>query len=209
MVTKTQDRRARTEAALIVAVGRVLARDGFRSLGVNTVAREAGTDKVLIYRYFGGLTELLIAYGQNGDFWYQVEDLVGDHLPPPAENTLAGWAGLAARRHMEALLARPETLEILAWEMVERNALTVELERVREDRALAVMAHLQKRFPDAPARDWEAFGALVGGAASYLAVRGRTVPAYNGVEIGTPEGRARLFAMIDRLATGLMREDNV
>ncbi|RJF88756.1 TetR/AcrR family transcriptional regulator [Oleomonas cavernae] len=46
--------RAATQARLVAAAGNVLARDGFAALGVNRIAVEAGCDKVLIYRYFGG-----------------------------------------------------------------------------------------------------------------------------------------------------------
>ena len=62
---------------LVDAVGRVLARQGFRSVKVNVVAREAGVDKVLIYRYFGGLPGLVAAFAHSGDFWPDVEELVG------------------------------------------------------------------------------------------------------------------------------------
>ena len=41
--------RGQTQQILIGAVGRVLAKDGFVGLGINTIAREAGVDKVLIY----------------------------------------------------------------------------------------------------------------------------------------------------------------
>jgi hypothetical protein len=55
------------------------------------VAREAGVDKVLIYRYFGGVDELLGAFGQSGDFWPSVAQVIGDDPsgPPqlyPSEN---------------------------------------------------------------------------------------------------------------------------
>ena len=65
---KIRDRES-TRARLIAAVGTLLAREGFTGLGVNAVAREAGVDKVLIYRYFGGLPELIVAFGREGNFW--------------------------------------------------------------------------------------------------------------------------------------------
>jgi AcrR family transcriptional regulator len=52
---------------LVRAVGTLLARDGFTALGVNAVAKEASVDKVLIYRYFGGMPELLGAFGRSAD----------------------------------------------------------------------------------------------------------------------------------------------
>jgi len=60
---------------LIQAVGTLLAREGFKGLGVNAVAREAGVDKVLIYRYFGGLSELIVAFGREGNFWPSIKEL--------------------------------------------------------------------------------------------------------------------------------------
>ena len=51
--------RSETTARILAAVGEVLARDGFGALGVNAVAKHAGVDKVLIYRFFGGMPELL------------------------------------------------------------------------------------------------------------------------------------------------------
>ena len=47
-----------TRRRLISAVGSLLAREGFKGIGVNAVAREAGVDKKLIYRYFDGLPGL-------------------------------------------------------------------------------------------------------------------------------------------------------
>lgn len=55
-----------TKARILAAVGKLLAESGFRSLGVNAIAREAGVDKVLIYRYFEGLPSLLRCFAQEG-----------------------------------------------------------------------------------------------------------------------------------------------
>ena len=82
MTTPTQARGARdkesTRFRLLDAVGTLLAREGFGALGINAVAREAGVDKVLIYRYFGGMDELLRAFGQSGDFWPTIAQVIGD-----------------------------------------------------------------------------------------------------------------------------------
>ena len=71
-----RDREA-TEARILNAVGEVLARDGFGAIGVNAIAKQAGVDKVLIYRYFGGLPELLAEWGRSGRFWPRVDELLG------------------------------------------------------------------------------------------------------------------------------------
>jgi AcrR family transcriptional regulator len=56
---------------LIQVIGEILDTDGFQGLGVNKVAKRAGMDKVLIYRYFGGLPELVLAFSQTVDFWHK------------------------------------------------------------------------------------------------------------------------------------------
>jgi len=62
-----RDRQA-TEKKILRAVGRILAEKGFQNFGINAVARQARVDKVLIYRYFGGMPELLRAYAEAGSY---------------------------------------------------------------------------------------------------------------------------------------------
>jgi AcrR family transcriptional regulator len=57
--------RARTEAAILAAAEMLLAERGFTAFGVNAIARAAGCDKQLIYRYFGGLDGLAEAIGRK------------------------------------------------------------------------------------------------------------------------------------------------
>ena len=128
---RTRDRGA-TEERILAAVGEVLARDGFGALGINAIAREAGVDKVLIYRYFGGLPELLRQWGASGRFWPTVDELLGEDPRFVLALPLAERYALFFDRFIDALRARPLTLEILAAEIVERNELTAILEAERE-----------------------------------------------------------------------------
>ncbi len=57
-----QRSRLETENRLIEAVGQLVKESGFDHLGINRVASQAGVNKILIYRYFGGLGGLLSAY---------------------------------------------------------------------------------------------------------------------------------------------------
>jgi AcrR family transcriptional regulator len=127
-----RDRQA-TEKKILEAVGRILAEKGFHNVGINAVARQARIDKVLIYRYFGGMPELLRAYAEAGSYWPTIEEVAGGDpgrlrgLPPQeAVATLLCNFARAVRK-------RPVTLEILAWEAIERNELTKVLEKVRKD----------------------------------------------------------------------------
>ena len=78
-----------TEDKLVRAVGAVLEISGFQKVGVNLLARTAGVDKVLIYRYFGGLDGLLSAFGESADIWWTVDEIVGDETAGPEQENLS------------------------------------------------------------------------------------------------------------------------
>lgn len=124
--------RAATEDKILGAVEKVLARDGFASLGVNEIARQAGVDKVLIYRYFGGLPELLRAFGKRGNFWPSVEELLPD-VDTLRANPETELLTAFLLRFIDALRKRPLTIEILAMEIDAPNALSQVLDEVREE----------------------------------------------------------------------------
>lgn len=203
--TATRDREA-TRRRILAAVGEVLAESGFRALGINAIAKRAGVDKVLIYRYFGGLPELLAAYAEDGDFWWREEEMIGADLPAPPRDEPAAWLGLLFRRHVAAMRARPVTIEIMGWEAIERNELTAALSDVREHRSLAVMKFVAARFPGAFAdSDIAALVALFGAAVNYLLIRARTVSQFQGVDLSAESGWERLFAAIESAGAGMLR----
>src|SRR5215469_14970122 len=87
-----------TKQRIIDALARVILRDGLSAVGINALAREAGCDKVLIYRYFDDLDGLYAAFAASREFWWTVEEMV-DGIGP---GTSAGAAmKLLLRRHTE------------------------------------------------------------------------------------------------------------
>jgi AcrR family transcriptional regulator len=194
--------REATRQRLIDAVGQLLAENGFTALGVNAVARQAGVDKVLIYRYFGGMPGLIKAFGQEGDFWPSIEELAGGDIEAyrllPLEDKLIALG----QNFLRGLRIRPLTQEVMAWEMVQRNELTEELEIIRETRML--------RFSDLfiateGARvDLMAIISIIGAGLSYLVCRARRVRWYNGVDLDGDEGWNRIETAIEQMVKGII-----
>ncbi|MBI5506090.1 MAG: TetR/AcrR family transcriptional regulator [Deltaproteobacteria bacterium] len=201
----TRNREA-TSARIVEAVGHVLAREGFRGLSLRAVARQAGVDKRLLSRYFGDLDRLIAAYAAGSDFWWTVDELVGDHLPGPAENTWAGWLCLAVQRHTGALRQRALTQEILAWEMIEPNALTEELSAVREQRAAELIERIQARLGTQADASWRAVGALMAAATTYLIVRAHTCDFYLGIDLHAEDSWKQFDRAIEIIARGAIAE---
>ena len=197
---KARDREA-TRASLIEAVGSLLARKGFKGLGVNAVAREAGVDKVLIYRYFGGLQQLIAAFGREGNFWPSIKELAGGDIEAYHQLPVTAQLSQLTRNFIRAIRKRPITQEILAWEMIERNELTSELEAVRENTMMNFFDMFFAPFNKGP--DIAAMGAIIGAGVSYLVSRSRQISIYNGVDLQSEAGWQRLERAIDTMIAGL------
>ncbi len=190
---------------LVAAVGVVLARDGARGVGVNAVAREAGLDKVLIYRYFGGLHELVSAYALSGAFWPEVDELVaaggGDGGEATAAQVLARWL----RGFAGALRARPQTLEIMAWELVERSEITDILDDRRQRTARELLDRAARATvggvrPGAVRLDTVL--AVLTSAVSHLALAARRRGSVGGLDLN---GDAGWDAVLDTVEHMLLR----
>jgi AcrR family transcriptional regulator len=198
--------REATSQRILAAVGEVLARDGFGAMGVNAIAKEAGVDKVLIYRYFGGLPELLQAWGDSGRFWPSVQDLVRAEpglLKQPAAERYARFF----EHFIDALRARPLTLAILAAEITERNELTAILEAEREawgEEATQVLGgrdFTQAHLPGVTVL-------LVAGV-QYLLLRARHVRQFGGFDLQSDAGWDALKLALRTLASQLFDVDKV
>jgi AcrR family transcriptional regulator len=200
---KNQKNREKTEAKLVQAIAEVLAEKGFTKLGINAVARQAGVDKVLIYRYFDDLNGLMEAYAKSSDFWPSSAELLGegDELAQLSAMPFADGFAEVFRRYSKAIRARPLTLEILSWETIDRNALTIALEEVRESMGLELMAFLAEMNP--PQADWQAIANIFSGAIHYLAIRSRKVTVFSGMDIAGEEDWDRLIDSIHVLVSNL------
>ncbi len=193
--------REKTGKAILDAVGRLILREGLSGVGINALAREAGADKVLIYRYFGDLDGVYRAYAEHGDFWWSVEDML-DSIGETGSLAEALKTGM--RRHMEEMRKRPVTLAVIAAEPENRTPLVVALEEVREKRSLDLMQRLAGRFDAPKGVDVAALTGLLAAAIDYLLARARKIRVYGGVGIRTDEDWNRIFATVDAMIDGAL-----
>lgn len=194
---RIRDRDA-TKRELLDAVGRLLARDGFGAIGVNAIAREAGVDKVLLYRYFGDVDALLEAFAEESDFWPTVAELTGD-LEEAYALSLEERQLRMLDNFVAAMRRRPLTHEIVAWELVERNNLTARLDEVRERRFVTALMALRAGSPPRDV-DAAAVSAIVGATVNYLLVRARTTAVFSQIDIRSDAGWDRIRAALRALA---------
>jgi AcrR family transcriptional regulator len=199
--------RERTEKSIVLAVGRVIAARGFHGLGVNSVAREAGVDKVLIYRYFGGMEELIAAYAQELDFWPSADEIAGFDRAALRRLPLDERMTRIIVNLVRAVYRRPLTPEILAWRLVEQNELTRHLDESR----IRVTEELYGEFVSA--EEAAAFPhllstvRLVGNGALYMVVGARNRAVVSEPEVtgnlDSEEGWVVLESIVSRLFSGV------
>lgn len=195
---------ARTRERILGAVGTVLAREGFSGIGINAIAREAGVGKTLIYRYFGGLPELLRAFSGAG-FWPTHRDLTGCAPDEWSALSPAQAATTALTGHLREIRARPLTREIMKWELLQRNELSDALARAREEAGIELLASMPKGLGDAHSSDPVAIGALLHAGISYLALRAETADAYLGITLNDEAGWQRIRNAITDTVDALLR----
>lgn len=177
-----------TRERILEAVGDLLAREGFSGLGVNAVAREAGVDKVLIYRYFGGIEALLDTWGRE----VLARSSGAAAAPGASAGDATDRAAAALVGFTRAAREHPQALEVMRWELVEDNALTRRLADLREAAGLADLERLGLDGARARAVDLPAVAAVLSAGLLHLALRARTAPQWLGVPLRTRRGWARL-----------------
>jgi len=191
-------------ARILEALGALILSAGLEGVGVNALARAAGCDKVLIYRYFGDLDGVYAAFAVSRDFWWSVEELTQglDARSPSFAEALK----ILLRRHASSLRSRPVTLAVLASELTHRTPLVIALETVRERRSLELSAWIAARFSQPPGVDLEAVVMLFGVAINYLAVRAEKIRVMSGVAIQSDADWERILAAVDAIVDAVLRK---
>jgi AcrR family transcriptional regulator len=180
--------REETRRKILVAMGRLLARKGSRGLGINAIAREAQVDKVLIYRYFGGLNQLYQAFALEGNTFPSLEEVAEGRLHELSNLSPAEGAKVMILGFGRSIRRRPITKEMMRWELQERNGLTEVLakERERQSRQWLALA------PELHGADLAAVSSILVAGQVFLTLRAKTADTYNGIDLHSETGWKRI-----------------
>jgi len=182
-----RDRRS-TEALITEAFEAVLLREGVEGLGVNVVAQQAGVNKVLIYRYFGGLAGLASEWVANSTFWPTPIELIGNDPEAFEKLSVRMRIRTVLCNYVDAIRSRPQTVEMLAAELMAPSDVTRAFADalVRPGRGVADFIKLETADKDLNDQVWNLIF-MVNGLASYLAIRERNNPTYLGMDLNDDE----------------------
>ncbi len=184
--------RESTEALLISAAREQLAEQGFQGLGINAIARRAGCDKQLIYRYFDGLDGLVEALGTK------LSTDLAQALPAPAApvTTYADLMGHLASSLITVLRHDRLLQRIIVWELAEPSPLLAKLNSARS-KALTAWMNAQRGDLRPPAGiDAAAINAIVIAAIQHLAISAHAKGVFAGLPLQEDADWARLASAI-------------
>ncbi len=192
--------REETERRILEGVDRIIRTEGLGALGINAVAREAGVNKVLLYRYFGSREELIRAWALERHYW---KDTLSANTPGDNRSWRERGAALFEGQ-MDRLFEDSTLREIIRWHISSEDPLSREImDRVERD-GQRVMESFS-RFLE-PEGDTEALVALLIGGIYYLTLVSDRTAVFNGIPLDREEGRNRLKRGVSRMAELIFRD---
>ena len=184
--------REQTEEKILEAVGSIIENQGFEKVGINAIATEAGVSKMLIYRYFGGVEELIAQYLIQKDYWANTDVVIIN--PEAVGNSIKSMF----RRQVEQLRNDITLRRLYRWELSTDNQNIRQLRNRREENGcrLIKMVSALTGCPDAQVA---ALASILSASISYLALLEDQCQSYNGICLQTDEGWNQLMQGIEMI----------
>ena len=163
---KIEKDRETTEKRLLTAVGEIIEESGLESLGVNAVAQRAGVSKMLIYRYFGSLEDLIAQYIIQRDYWVNIPTEI------PGKNELNAFVKDMFREQIRQL--REDKIR-----------------RKREENGIKLIEFIS-RISGVPFSQIQFLATMISSSITYLAMFGDVGKVYNGYDFKTDDSWEQL-----------------
>lgn len=197
--TRSRDRDA-TERHILAAAKEVLAEEGFANFGVNAIARRAGCDKQLIYRYYGGLDGIAEAIGAD------LATTLSEDLKPLSSPAPRTYGELMRRLALGLLdLLRRDRLmqQINAWEAASPSPLVKQLIAARSKRMAIWMFEMRGALQPPAGVDAPATNALIVAAVQQIVVAAGANGEFSGMPLREDAHWQRLREAVTTLVTSV------
>lgn len=181
-----------TKQKLLDAVGVVINRDGFEKVGVNIVANEAKVSKILIYRYFGSLDNLIIEYLSENDFW------INFSIDLPKDDNLRDFLKRMFRGQITQLRENKLMGRLHRWELITNNSVIEKLRLKRESKGITLIT-IVSQLAQHPQEEVAALATILSASITYLTILSEQCPIYNGIDLQNKSGWDQIAKGIDLL----------
>lgn len=174
-----------TKERLLETVSKVIEKDGFTKIGINHIARQAQCDKVLIYRYFGGLDGLLAAWAKQYDFYSFAYSEFINQIEQAETSSLGKIIKTVLLKQLEYLKDNQLMQELYVWELSGNSSFhTIQEEREKNGHKLQL--ELEKRL-NSNCLDCNFYITIIIAAINYIILFTRQYNMFNGIDFSKPE----------------------
>ncbi|WP_449021686.1 TetR/AcrR family transcriptional regulator [Prevotella jejuni] len=184
--------REQTESKILEAVASIVESDGFEKLGINTIALKANVSKMLIYRYFGGLEELVARFIMQKDYWANTDTLI---LNP---HSVGDSIKSMFRNQIEQLRNDVTLRRLCRWELSCHNASIDRLRDKREENGCNLIK-VVSRLTGCPNSEVASLASILSASISYLTLIEDQCPTYNGIALHTDKGWEQIAQGVDMI----------
>lgn len=174
-----------TEKRLLEAVSRIIEEEGFIKIGINHIARKAQCDKVLIYRYFGGLDGLLVAWARQHDFYSFAYSEFTHQIGQATDMDVRDIIKTVLLKQLEYLKENHLMQELYAWELSGNSSFRA-IQVEREKNGYKLQEELEKRLGD-NCGNCNFYITLIIAAINYIVLFTRQYNMFNGIDFSKPE----------------------
>lgn len=184
--------REQTESKILEAVASIVESDGFEKLGINTIALKANVSKMLIYRYFGGLEELVAQFIMQKDYWANTDTLI---LNP---HSVGDSIKSMFRNQIEQLRNDVTLRRLCRWELSCHNASIDRLRDKREENGCNLIK-VVSRLTGCSNSEVASLASILSASISYLTLIEDQCPTYNGIALQTDKGWEQIVQGVDMI----------
>ena len=184
--------REQTAQRMLEAVGSIIENQGFEKVGINAIAAEAGVSKMLIYRYFGGLEELVTQYLLQKDYWANtdIDDINREAVGESIKSMFC--------RQIEQLRNDVTLRRLYRWELYSNNVNIQQLRDKREENGCNII-RMVSALTGCSDTKVAALASILSASISYLALMEDQCQTYNGICLQTDEGWNQLVQGIEMI----------
>lgn len=184
-----------TEKNLLEAVSQIIETDGFTKIGINRIAKIAGCDKVLIYRYFGGLEGLLVEWAKRHDYYSFAYSEFIETIKVAENKDIRQIVKDVLMRQLHYLKGNVLMQELLVWELSGQSSFKGILEE-RERSGYKLQEELNMHLNVGNDNDMPI--AMIISAINFIVLFTRQYHRFNGIDFSKPEAWDRLERQISK-----------
>lgn len=184
--------REQTECKILEAVASIVESEGFEKLGINTIASKANVSKMLIYRYFGGLDELIAQFIMQKDYWANTDTVIIN--PKSVGDSIKSMF----RKQIEQLRSDVTLRRLCRWELSCNNTSIEQLRAKREENGCSLIK-MVSTLTSCPNTEIAALASILSASISYLALVEDQCLTYNGISLQTDKGWDQIMQGVEMI----------